>query len=124
MEYSEIIYLIDSVLQKDTIGNVVSSSETQKEIFAKMQSVRTNEFYNATMNGLSPSAEFVIKRLNYSGESMLKWNNEIYEVIRTVDPKNKYDIVLVCAKKIGKKPISEYYSCLLYYKDIKIKIMK
>lgn len=105
MEYSEIVYLISPVLQEDAIGNVVSSSETLKKIYAKKQSVRTNEFYNATMNGLTPSVEFVIKRLNYSGESIVKWNNTIYEVIRTVDPKNKYDIVLVCAKKIGKTPL-------------------
>lgn len=101
MEYSEIIYLISSEIIEDAIGNNVSSNATEKKIYAKKQSVKTNEFYNATMNGLTPSCEFVIKRLNYSGEMMLKWNNEIYEVIRTVDPKNKYDIVLVCSKKIG-----------------------
>jgi hypothetical protein len=53
------------------------------------------------MNGLTPSMEFVIKRLNYSGETLVEWNNTLYEVIRAIDPKNKYDIVLVCAKKIG-----------------------
>ena len=53
------------------------------------------------MVGLNPSCEFVVKRLNYNGEKELKWNNEIYEIIRTVDPKNKFDIVLVCSKKIG-----------------------
>ena len=101
MEYSEIIYLINSEVIEDAIGNNVSSNITEKKIYAKKQSVRTNEFYNATMTGLSPSCEFVIKKLNYNGESMLIWNNEYYDVIRTIDPKNKYDIVLVCAKKIG-----------------------
>ena len=42
-----------------------------------------------------------IKRLNYEGEKELKWNNDDYSIIRTVDPKNKFDIVLVCTKKIG-----------------------
>lgn len=83
----------------------MSSSDTEKKIYAKKQSVKTNEFYNATMTGLSPSVEFVVKRLNYSGENMLRWNNEIYDVIRTIDPKNKFDIVLVCAKKIGLTPV-------------------
>lgn len=105
MEYSEIVYLISKTLGEDEIGNITSSSFTEKKIYAKKQSVRTNEFYNATMTGLSPSCEFVIKKLNYSGEQELKWNNELYEVIRTIDPKNKYDIVLVCSKKIGIKPI-------------------
>lgn len=104
MEYSEIVYLISRTIGEDAIGNCVSSLSTEKKIYAKKQSVRTNEFYNATMTGLTPSCEFVIKKLNYSGEQELKWNNELYEVIRTIDPKNKYDIVLVCSKKIGLIP--------------------
>lgn len=101
MEYSEIIYLISEVLGEDEIGNTITSSTTSNKCYAKKQSVRTNEFYNASMVGLTPSCEFVIKRLNYNGESELEWNNDRYEIIRTIDPKNKFDIVLVCSKKIG-----------------------
>lgn len=101
MEYSEIIYLIGETITEDEIGNQISTSSQPVKCYAKKQSVRTNEFYNATMNGLTPSQEFVIKRLNYSGETLVKWNDILYEVIRTIDPKNKYDIVLVCSKKIG-----------------------
>lgn len=101
MEYSEIIYLVNQVLEEDEIGNVVESSFTTTKCYAKKQSVRQNEFYNATMVGLTPSCEFVVKRLNYDGQSELIWNDERYEIIRTVDPKNKFDIVLVCAKRIG-----------------------
>lgn len=101
MEYSEIIYLVNKVESQDTIGNEIVSSDTLTKCYAKKQSVRTNEFYNATMNGLPPSMELVIKRLNYAGQDEIEWNNVRYEVIRTIDPKNKFDIVLVCAKKIG-----------------------
>ena len=101
MEYSEIIYLINEVLEEDEIGNTITSSFTSDKCYAKKQSVRQNEFYNATMVGLTPSCEFVVKRLNYKGQNELEWNNERFEIIRTVDPKNKFDIVLVCAKKIG-----------------------
>lgn len=101
MEYSEIIYLISEALEEDEIGNTITSSSTSNKCYAKKQSVRTNEFYNASMVGLTPSCEFVIKRLNYNGESELEWNNDRYEIIRTIDPKNKFDIVLVCSKKIG-----------------------
>ena len=101
MEYSEIIYLISKIEEEDAIGNVITSSFIENKCYAKRQSVKTSEFYNATMVGLNPSCEFVVKRLNYNGEKELKWNNEIYEIIRTVDPKNKFDIVLVCSKKIG-----------------------
>ena len=101
MEYSEIIYLYGETIGQDEVGNDISTLSQPKKCYAKKQSVRTNEFYNATMNGLTPSMELIIKRLNYSGESLVEWNNTLYEVIRTIDPKNKYDIVLVCGKKIG-----------------------
>lgn len=101
MEYSEIIYLIKLVKEEDEIGNVLTSSETSTKCYAKKQSLRTNEFYSAVEVGMTPSCEFVIKRLNYSGEEEIEWNNERYQVIRTIDPKNKFDIVLVCSRKIG-----------------------
>ena len=63
--------------------------------------MKTGEYYSAIEVGLTPNCEFVLKRLNYNGEFELEWNNERYQVIRTVDPKNKSDIVLVCSRKIG-----------------------
>lgn len=101
MEYSEIIYLISETEGVDEIGNVITTSSSQTKSYAKVQSVRTNEFYNAVEVGLSPSIEFVIKKLNYSGEDLIEWNGNKYQVIRIVEPKNKFDIVLVCSKKIG-----------------------
>ena len=80
-------------------------------VYAKKQSVRTNEFYNATMNGLSPSCEFVVKRLNYNGQNELEWNNERYSIIRTIDPKNKFDIVLICARKIALEGVFSGVKC-------------
>jgi len=105
MEYTEIIYLVDKTLEEDDIGNVVTSSFRLTKRYAKRQSVRTNEFYSAVESGLTPSVEFVMKRLDYDGKKELNWNNKRYAVIRTVDPKNKFDIVLVCTRKIGVKEV-------------------
>lgn len=105
MQYSEIIYLVNQVKEEDEIGNILPSSETLTKCYAKKQSLRTNEFYSAVEVGLTPSCEFVVKKLNYNGESELNWNNERYQIIRAIDPKNKFDIVLVCAKKIGIKEV-------------------
>ena len=101
MEYTEIIYLITKVKEEDDVGNITSSSETSKKCYAKKQSIRSNEFYNAIEVGITPSIEFVIKKLNYSNEEEIEWNNDRYSIIRTIDPKNRFDIVLVCTKKIG-----------------------
>lgn len=101
MEYTEIIYLVNKVLEEDAIGNIKTSSFTLTKRYAKKQSVRTNEYYSAVETGLTPSVEFVMKRLDYDGQQELNWNDKRYSVIRTIDPKNKFDIVLVCARKIG-----------------------
>lgn len=101
MEYQEIIYLVSSNKEEDEIGNIITSSFTLTKRYAKKQSVRTNEFYSAVESGLTPSIEFVMKRLDYDGQLELEWNHKRYSVIRTIDPKNKFDIVLVCARKIG-----------------------
>ena len=101
MEYSEIIYLVSKTLEEDDIGNITTSSFTLTKRYAKKQSVRTNEYYSAVESGLTPSIEFVMKRLDYDGQMELDYNNKRYMIIRTIDPKNKFDIVLVCARKIG-----------------------
>lgn len=101
MEYAEIIYLVSKIKEEDEIGNIITSSETLTKSYAKKQSIRLNEYYSAVETGMTPSYEFVIKRLNYHGEEEVEFNNERYSIIRTIDPKNKFDIVLVCARKIG-----------------------
>lgn len=101
MEYSEIIYLLEESYGADDIGNQISALSSSNKCYAKVQSVRTNEYYGAVEVGLSPSIEFVIKKLNYHGEHDIEWKNQKYEVIRVVEPKNKFDIVLVCSRKIG-----------------------
>lgn len=106
MEYQEIIYLVNKVVEDDDIGNNTSSFETTTKIYAKKQSVRTNEYYSAVETGITPSYEFVVKRLNYNGQSELNYNNQRFSIIRTVDPKNKFDIVLVCTRKIGVNEVS------------------
>lgn len=104
MDYNEIIYLISNTIVEDAIGNQLpSSTPTLNKCYAKKQSVRKNEFYNAVESGFNPTCEFVVKRLNYNNEKEIKWNNEVYSIIRTIDSKNKFDIVLVCSKKTGVK---------------------
>ena len=101
MEYTEVIYLISQRKEEDDIGNYIPSSNSSKKIYAKKQSVKTNEFYNSIQVGITPSIEFVIKKMNYSGEKEIEWSGDTYHITRVIEPKNKFDIVLVCSKKIG-----------------------
>ena len=99
MEYTEIIYLINQTDNYDSIGNNIPV-ESQTKIYAKEDYVRTNEFYNAVANGMYPTAELRIKKLNYSGQTELIWNNIRYFVIRTL-PVGTRDLILIIEKKIG-----------------------
>lgn len=101
MEYTEILYLINKVKTKDSIGNIIYE-ETQKMIYAKKNKVGTREFYNAVAVGITPTAELQIKGINYSGETEVIYNNKRYSVIRTI-PKTNTDIVLVIGLKQGIK---------------------
>ena len=101
MEYTEIIYLIDEKIIEDDVGNILSSSISSKKKYAKKQSVRSNEFYNAVKVGITPTIEFVMKRFDYNSEQEVDWNHKRYSVIRTADPNNKFDIVLICTEKLG-----------------------
>ena len=101
MKYTEIIYLVNKIEEEDEIGNTLPSSFTLTKRYAKKQSVKTSEFYNAVQTGITPSIEFVVKRLDYEGQTELDYNDKRYLIIRTIDPKNKFDIVLVCARKTG-----------------------
>lgn len=101
MQYQEKLYLVNQIQGSDEIGNETIASEELELCYAKAQSVKTNEFYSAVEVGLTPSVEFVVKRLNYNGQKEAEWNGTRYSIIRTVDPKSKFDIVLVCGKKIG-----------------------
>lgn len=97
--FSEVIYLISKTETRDS-NKVLQISESKVKCYATKQNVSTKEFYSAVGVGLRPSAEFVIKRFNYSGENEIEWNEERYSVIRMIE-KNIYDLVLVVEKKVG-----------------------
>lgn len=99
MEYTEILYLISKIENKDDIGNIVYL-ESQNKIYAKKNVVGTNEFYNAVAVGITPAVELQIKSLNYNDEEEAIYNNNKYSIIRTI-PKGKYDLVLVLGHKQG-----------------------
>ena len=94
-EYSEIIYLVNKVLEEDEIGNITTSSFTLTKRYAKKQSVRTNEFYSAVETGLTPSVEFVMKRLDYDGQPELNWNNKRYSVITRLEFSINFYVIFI-----------------------------
>lgn len=99
MEYTEIIYLVSKTDSSDSIGNIISE-ESLIKCYAKEKVVGSKEYYNAVSNGITPTAELQIKRLNYNGEEEIIWNNKRYSIIRTL-PKDRIDMILVIGIKQG-----------------------
>lgn len=99
MEYTEIIYLVKKIDSSDLVGNLISE-ESFTKCYAKEKVVGTKEFYNAVSVGITPTAELKIKRLNYSNEEELIWNDKRYSIVRTL-PIGNMDMILVLSEKQG-----------------------
>lgn len=74
----------------DFIKNI---SETM--VFAKKKSVRQSEFYQAAANGLKPEITFEIHAFEYNDEKKLRYNDKLYNVIRTFEV-NEEKLEIIC----------------------------
>lgn len=90
--FNELIKLIAYSESTDMYG-ITRRASSEKEIFAKIESVGTNEFYQAAASGLKPTIKFVIADyLDYSGEKEVEWNGKEYNVLRTYRKNNTLEI--------------------------------
>ena len=102
MKYTEVLYLIQKELITDNIGNrYYKNSKDKKKVYANMQKVGTNEFYNAIAVGIILSYEFRIKLSNYNSEVQAEYINTIFDIIRTIPDKRNDEIGLVLGHKVG-----------------------
>lgn len=57
---------------------------SRRDILCKLRSVGHTEFYEANSSGYSPELKFVIADyLDYEGETLVKYGEQYYRVIRT-----------------------------------------
>lgn len=80
--YNDELMLIGQSYELDDIGNQIPV-ETRTTVLCKKQSAGRNEFYNAAAAGHRPEFVFVIHGYEYSGESLLEFESNRYNVIRT-----------------------------------------
>lgn len=100
MEYTNELTLCKITITQDSIGQNVQT-ETKREIMANESVVGTKEFYNAMAVGIRPTAELLVRKLDYDNETEVIYNGIRYSVIRTIN-KGKQDIMLVIGIKEGK----------------------
>jgi len=84
MLFMDVISLITVTTTENELGDTIEVS-TERQVFADKQSVRQSEFYQAAATGLRPELMFVVRSIDYQGETRLKYNDKEYNIIRTYD---------------------------------------
>jgi len=97
MRARELIYLINTSITEDEIGNQIETP-TERMVFAEELAVFSSEFYNAAAYGLRAEKMFEIYTGEYRGEARLKYKNTTYRIIRTGLGKTPEKTRLTCER--------------------------
>jgi len=84
MLFKEVVKLISVTVTENDMGDIIETP-VEREVFADKQSIRQSEFYQAAATGLRPELMFVVRTIEYNGETRLKYNGKIYDIIRIYD---------------------------------------
>ena len=76
------IALLKTTYTQDDLGEWVEASE-EVNVFSYVSSVTMSEFYQAGLQGMKPEYRFLIWQTEYSGEELLKYDDNIYSIYRT-----------------------------------------
>lgn len=97
MTYDHELILISQSYVDDEIGNQIPGDEIETSILCGVRSVSRTEFYNAALTGLNPEIVFVVHAYEYNDGRKVKFNGELYRVIRTYQ-KDFEEMELVCER--------------------------
>ena len=100
MLFRDVISLITVTTTENELGDTIEVS-TERQVFADKQSVRQSEFYQAAATGLRPELMFVVRTIEYNGETKLKYNGKEYSIIRTYDKDGELT-ELICQGTVNK----------------------
>lgn len=98
MDRSTVIRLISESYAKDEYG-VSRKTTSGREVFAQVDSVTRNEFFEGGRNGLNPEYEFRLLSEEYEGERVVSYNGKRYAVYRVYEARN--DIIELYAEREG-----------------------
>jgi SPP1 family predicted phage head-tail adaptor len=65
-----------------------------REVFARIDSVRQSEFYQAATVGLKPELIIQTPALNYNDEEKVRYNGKLYEIIRIYKKDNMAELTV------------------------------
>ena len=81
MNYEK-IGLVSEVYSKDEYGMDVVT-ETVKNVFAKIDSISSREFFSAGQNNIKPEFKLTVTPTEYGGEKIVTLSGQRYSVYRT-----------------------------------------
>lgn len=95
MRRDSIVYLIPTTFTKNDMGDAVKLKGQPRKLLAEKKSIRQSEFYQAAGTDFKPELTFVIWPHEYQDESILKYKEKEYKIIRTFE-KNIKELELIC----------------------------
>lgn len=94
-----VVLLGDEIITYDEEGNQ-NIERTERSVLCYAESVGRTEFYSAASAGLKPEWTLTISnRIDYQGETLVRFHDELYSVIRTY--RGGDEIELTLERKVG-----------------------
>lgn len=93
-----VAYLVHETFTMDALLQRVPVTE-RRMIYVTERSVSRSEWHAATNNGFSPDISLTTQRVNYDGESVIEYEDNIYFIYRTYTAGD--DIELYLEKRQG-----------------------
>lgn len=97
--FNDVIKLVAEAKTVDEYGDI-TTTETERTVFAELKSIGQSEFYQAQAVGLRPELKFVIADyLDYQNEQLVRYTDyatgreETFSVIRTYRNGNSLELV-------------------------------
>lgn len=76
------LILVSKTITTDAYG-IEQATETERQVFCKVDSISQNEFYSAANTELNPEFRFTVFFGDYEGEDICLFNNNRYAIYRT-----------------------------------------
>lgn len=83
--WKDICYLGTVTEEENALGEKVETIAYTNYIFCDKRSVTRSEFYQAATTDYKPEIVLVLKITDYGNERYIKFNDEIFTVIRTYE---------------------------------------
>lgn len=82
MNFQDVITLRSVSVDVDDYG-VPKETVTEKQIYARVESVSASEFFEGGQNGFKPEFRFLVNAWEYSDEPDIVFKDKVYSVYRT-----------------------------------------